>query len=89
MGKVNRFEAAEKYKNHPYLKKSFLRLNKSDWDYIYAWLKRTEGLSAGELVSSANRLFMDETNKPKNWKVIFEFASNFSSSVYYVEESQA
>jgi hypothetical protein len=59
---------------HPWIKKSFAKLNKADIDFIIAFFNR-DITNRDDAMLICNRLFMDQVNKPKNWKIISELIS--------------
>lgn len=73
MGMKTTTQIIEHLKSHPYLKKGFSKLKASEITLIEELLNSSEDKDA--LAIKANRMFMDKSDKPKNWKIISEMAS--------------
>lgn len=67
--------------NHPYLKKGFNKLKKSEVD-VFVKFFETEYLDKSNAMQACNRMFMDKTDKPKNWSTIMELVSSVISHHY-------
>lgn len=67
-------EVMEYLENHAYLKKSFAKLSKLDIAILESFFEE-EYPTKNAAMERVNRLFLDQSLKPKNWTTISELAA--------------
>lgn len=67
--------------SHPYLKKGFDKLKKSEID-IFVGFFDIDYSDKSNAMQACNRMFMDKSEKPKNWTTIMELVSSVISHHY-------
>lgn len=73
---MNRINSLEIAINHPFLRKGFEKLKKSEIDFLYDFIKKNMDLNTEEFEKTINRFFLDKQIKPKNWNIISELLSS-------------
>jgi predicted nuclease of restriction endonuclease-like RecB superfamily len=73
---MNRINSLEIAINHPFLRKGFQKLKKSDIDFLYNFINENMNLNTEEFEKTINRFFLDKQIKPKNWNIISELLSS-------------
>ena len=72
---MSRLEIFKSIGSHPYLKKSFLKLKQDDINFCIKFINDFDSFGNDDFESKINRIFMDNDNKPKNFKIICEMLS--------------
>lgn len=67
-----RIEIFNELKNHAWLGKQYKKLTKNDIKLATVFIKEKNHLSKNDFELAVNRMFLDNSNKPKNWKIISE-----------------
>jgi hypothetical protein len=71
MDTMNHFET---FKDHPWHKRTYLKLGKKDVVFAINFLKSVSALTKDEQMQKCNRMFLDK-DKPKKWKEINELCA--------------
>lgn len=74
--RLNKFYS---FKDHAWLKKSYSKLSNTSIELAEDFLRINESLNKDDFEFKVNRLFLDNSNKPKEWVVITELLSNSNS----------
>lgn len=72
---MNRLRNFNQLKNHIMYQKHFKKLSKIDVEFCEEFLAHSSDLNRDDYANKINRLFLDKTDKPKNWTVIWELLS--------------
>lgn len=70
--RLNKFFAL---KDHAWFGRYFSKLSNQDLILVQDFLSSTKDLGRDDLELAINRLFLDKSVKPKNWKLILELLS--------------
>lgn len=62
----------ESFKDHAWLKKAYAKLKRDELELARKIIRDNAHLSKGDFELMTNRLFLGQTDKPKNWTVISE-----------------
>lgn len=68
----NRKNKYESFKKHPWFSKLFLKMKKDDDLFCINFIDDNKDLKNDEFEKKVNRVFIDKSDKPKNWKIISE-----------------
>lgn len=71
--RLNRFNDLRK---HPVINKMFKKLTKSELQFCTDFIMECSDLTDAQFIAKANRLFIDQKEKPRNWKDIADLMSN-------------
>jgi len=75
-----RLQKLEALKNHAWYKKLFQKISDSDLILVKNWIVLYGELPKAEFEFKANRIFLDQEDKPANHKIIWEFISTCSDA---------
>lgn len=76
---MTRLQKFESLRDHYWLKKSFKKLSKEEILLTREFIQDREHLNEEGFELAVNRMFLDQSVKPKNWIVISELLSNCNS----------
>lgn len=68
----NRLEKYDNFRAHPWFSRLFVKLKQADDSFCLDFIKQNEHLSKDDFEKKVNRVFIDKSDKPKNWKIILE-----------------
>jgi len=71
-----RLQKFRSLKEDAYYRKYFKKLSSSDIKFIESFIEANKDLPRDEFEIKANRLFIDNPNKPKNWVALIEFLTS-------------
>ena len=67
----NRIQLFKSYRDHPWLRKTYSKLDENDLKIAVSFINENDGLSRGQFEIKLNRMFLDK-EKPKKWTHISE-----------------
>lgn len=72
VGIMGRLIRLTKLSNHPHYKFLLIKLSTSEKEIMRHFIIDSFDLDKNEFIYSVNRMFLDKTDKPKNWSLIME-----------------
>ena len=76
-----RLNAFRSYKSHAWLKKAYAKLKAPEVAVAEAFIAKNDSLPKGAFELAINRMFIDVSEKPKNYTVILELLTCANSSI--------